>query len=408
MLVLAERLLAREGTELDDAAILAISEATGVPKEYVRLSVSRFSKEKRPSFFARVRGAFLALEPDDRRYVISGGLATMFAASLAAASSTEDRYGAFGTFALVLIGMGLWNVAISPNVRTAATAGALFGGLSFIARSLFSMLLQSEDRYHAAFLIPFVVGGALGSVLLFLIVNKNRARLGLRDPAEERQDLLTQLHNLQARLREGEQSLTFLSLDIVGSTKMKEVADPLSVEFTFTEYHRFVEMAAKRYGGRIHSTAGDGVTCAFPHPQQAYGAARFIQAGLVELNTHRNKIGAPIRLRAGIHAGTVVAPAGQDFSKINFAHVIDVSAHLQKAAPVGGIAISEAAALSLPGGPASVGSGTVEVESVRAYVWEPKPAEAAAPSGPPAFAPPPSPNPPPAPTFELTPGPESG
>jgi class 3 adenylate cyclase len=146
-------------------------------------------------------------------------------------------------------------------------------------------------------------------------------------------------------------------------------------------------MAAKRFGGRIHSTAGDGVTCAFPHPQQAYGAARFIQAGLVELNAYRNKIGIPIRLRAGIHMGTVMVPPGQDLSKVNFAHVIDVSAHLQKAAPVGGIAISEEATRELPGGPTGVGAKTIELDSVRAYVWEPRAIEPAA-GGPPSFVPP--------------------
>ena len=154
---------------------------------------------------------------------------------------------------------------------------------------------------------------------------------------------------------------------------MKQAADPLSVEFTFTEYHKFVEMIAKRYGGRLHSTAGDGLTLAFDSPGQAFGAARTIQSGIIELNTFRNKIGIPIVLRCGIHTGKVVAPDASDVTTINFADVIDISAHLQKGCPAGGIAVSSAAAALIPGGPTTVGAQTIQTDGgVRGYVWTPK------------------------------------
>src|SRR5262249_37432708 len=167
-------------------------------------------------------------------------------------------------------------------------------------------------------------------LLVFKIVDTYRAKLGLIDPVKERQELLKQLVDIQDKLRSGEQTISFLSVDIVGSTRMKQIADPLSVEFTFTEYHKFVEMIARRYGGRVHSTAGDGMTLAFDSPSQAFGAARTIQTGVIELNTFRNKIGVPIVLRCGVHTGTVMAPDASDVTTINFADVIDISAHLQK------------------------------------------------------------------------------
>jgi class 3 adenylate cyclase len=397
MLELAERLREEHGGELDDAAILAVSEACCLPAEYVRLAVSRMPERRRLGVFHRFRNAFLALEPDDRRYVISGLISALCAVNVTLASFTGDQYGVFGTVALVMLGTGLWNVVVSPNLRTAAFAGGLFGGLFFIARSVFAMALHSTDKFSAEWLIPYVLGGTLASIVAYSLVAKNRKKLGLQDPQEERQQLLRQLVEIQDKLREGEQSMTFLSLDVVGSTKMKEVADPLNVEFTFTEYHNFVEMAARRFGGRVHSTAGDGVTCAFPHPQQAFSAARFIQAGLVELNAFRNKIGVPIRLRAGIHTGTVMAPSAQDITKISFAHVIDVAAHLQKACPPGGIAVSEDAAQKLPGGMGAIGKDCVEAQGVKGVVWQPRALEmpAAAASPPVSEAPPPlaSPNP---------------
>ena len=54
------------------------------------------------------------------------------------------------------------------------------------------------------------------------------------------------------------------------------------------------------------------------------------------------------------------------------AHVIDVAAHLQKVCPPGGIAVSDAAALHLPGGPASVGVEKVRAADVAGTIWLPK------------------------------------
>lgn len=387
MLLLAERLREQHGGELDDAAIQAVAEACQVPIEYVRVAVARLPEQRRHGPLTSVRQAFLTLEPETRQAVISGFLATDGALMEAAKAKTGDQYGIFLMLMLGFIGMGLWNVSLAKDTRSASISGAVFGGLFFASNSIFALLMSLPTQISGALVIPFTLIGALVGIIAQKVVGRFRGRLGLKDPLEERQELLRQLHDLQTKLRSGEQSLTFLSLDVVGSTKMKEQADPLSVEFTFTEYHKFVEVAVRRYGGRVHSTAGDGITCAFEHPQQAFAAARNIQAGIIELNTFRNKIGTPIVLRAGIHSGTVMVPPGQDITKINFAHVIDVAAHIQKVCPQGGIVVSEPAAAYLPGGPAMVGEQTVEASDVRARVWQPRTMPAA-----PAAAPLPRPD----------------
>lgn len=373
MLVLAERLRESKGGELDDSAILAVAEATGASTDYVRLALRMLPEKRKHGLGHQIRNAFLALEPDVRRYVISGVLAAIAANMSAMAARFGDQYGLFGALDLIFVGMGLWNICVAKDSRTAAVSGALFGGTFFLAKSLFGLILQSEGGQHSALLVPFVLGGALIAFIAHRIVDRNRAKLGLKDPVRERQDLLRQLVDLQDKLRSGEESMTFLSLDVVGSTRMKADSDPLSIEFTFNEYHNFVETITKRYGGRLHSTAGDGVTCAFHHPQHAFACARNIQAGLVELNTHRNKLGIPIVLRAGIHTGAVIAPQPGEIQSVNFAHVIDVAAHLQKVCPPGGIAISREAANSVPGGPAAIGSDQICVQDVEAVVWQPRP-----------------------------------
>jgi class 3 adenylate cyclase len=67
-----------------------------------------------------------------------------------------------------------------------------------------------------------------------------------------------------------------------------------------------------------------------------------------------------------------VLPEAGDVQSVNFANVIDVAAHIQKACPPGGIAVSEAAATQLPGGPSSVGSEWVETPESKGVVWLPR------------------------------------
>lgn len=374
ILVLAERLRDTHGGVLDDAAIQAVAEATSAPAEYVRLA-TRLLPEKRQSFFQRIYGAILSLEPDVRRHVISASLGTLCGLLLGAAHKTGQEF--FNTLMLIGVGMAFWNISVSKDTRTAAISGGLFGGVFFVATSLFEFLFKTTMVVPTPVLPIALVGGGIAGVILQRIVNRNRARLGLKDPVQERQEMLRQLVDLQEKLRSGEQQVTFLCADIVGSTQIKANADPLSVEFTFTEYHNYVEMVVRRYGGRVHSTAGDGVICAFDHPQQAFGAARATQSGLVELNTFRNKVGTPIVLRVSVHTGEVVAPDLTDIKSVNFAHVIDVASHLQRECPPGGIVVSVDAAKHLPGGPDGIGRDRVSSQGVDAAVWLPPQARVA-------------------------------
>ena len=381
MLALAERLRAANGGSLDDNAVQAVAEATGAPVEYVRLAVKLRSEEKTDSFLARLRTQYLTLDPHIRRFVFSGASATLCALFSVAANRIQYALGSnttvsspgslLGIVALVWLTLGFYNACMARDPKTGAATGAVFGTGFFAAHELFTFLLglPASHSWGAFLIVPMALLGAAVGLGLQRITDRYRKPLGLRDPLRERQDLLRQLVELQERLKSGEQSCTFLSIDIVGSTRMKADADPLAVEFTFNEYHGFVERTVRRYGGRVHSTAGDGVTAAFDHPQAALGAAKNVQAGLLELNTFRNKLGESIVLRQGIHTGTVVAPDSEDVTTLEFSSVIDLAAHLQKAAPPNGIAVSERACVHIPGGASTVGTERIVVSGVEATVW---------------------------------------
>jgi class 3 adenylate cyclase len=380
MLVLAERLREANGGELDESAIQAVAEATGAPVEYVRLAVKLRSEKEKKSFLANIRSQYRLLEPHTRRYVLSGAAAASSALLLAldqlvskiTITHLESNYGIFAMLATITIGLGIYNVVLSRDSKTAALSGAVLAGGMFLMKSVFSLVFAIRTHVDPALFSVFSALGAAGGIGLRHFADKYRNRLGLKDPAKERQDLLKQLNHLQDKLTSGRQYMTFLSVDIVGSTRMKEGADPLAVEYTFGEYQEFVARISQKYGGRVHSTAGDGLICAFENPQHGFAAAKNIQAGIFELNALRNRLGVPLALRIGIHSGAVIPPQTGDVTSVNFSHVIDIASHLQKLAPSGGIVVSDAAVAQIAGGASSVGTERVQVMDIAASVWIPR------------------------------------
>lgn len=390
----AAHTLRETGRQLDEAALLAIAERTNAPLDFVRVVLSSHPENAKASPIERLKTSFISLEPNARRLVASAASGTLVGmleglrglSDSSAKTAFSNSGGFIGILSVVAITLGIYNVCLSRDSRTATLAGAIFSGLAYAMFVAMRMVLGLSAASPAPFLW-LSLAGAFGGFVVHRLVGKYHRQLGIKDPVSERQELLRQLVEIQDKLRSGEQGVAFLSVDIVGSTKLKQSADPLSVEFTFNEYHRYADSIARKHLGRVHSTAGDGITMAFDHPRNAYQAARNLIAGLIELNTFRNKIGKPIEVRCGIHAGTVTAPDAGDIRSLNFASVIDIAAHLQKEAPVGGIAISEYAAAHVPGGVDAIGTERLEVSGVSAVIWAAKSIAA----GMPHSAPPPPP-----------------
>lgn len=373
MLDLADRLVEQHGGRLDDSAIAAVAEATGADLDYVRLALTARAQRRKEGLLSRVRASFLGMEPSVRTYVGSSYLAALTGVAGVLGKLFGDQYGLGGMFQLVCGALMVYLVGMARNERTAVVAGGTFGALYIVASAFMGALLRVPGmRIVPIELLLYAAGGAVVGLVAHRTVKKHRNRFGLKDPVAERQQLLHQLVEIQDKLKEAEQHLAFLSADIVGSTQLKTQSDPLAVEFTFTEYHKFVDMVVRKHGGTVHSTAGDGVTCAFPQPAQAFAAGKNLQAGLAEFNAFRNRIGSPIRLRVGIHTGTVRTPHKDDVRSVNFSEVIDVAAHIQKHCPVGSVAISELAAATVPGGAGAIAQEWIEVQSVRVAVWSPR------------------------------------
>ncbi len=380
-LQLADRMREVSGEDLDSGDYFAISEATGVSEEYLRFFEQDQRAGPKHNFLDRLRTQFFALDSDTRRYVSSGLLATLFSLLLAVgfkldtitSAGLHSNYSVFQSISFVVGLAAIYNAAVSKSAKSAAIIGGIFGGMSFILGSIFAMVLFIRElEFPPSLTVVCGVGAAIVATFSHLIAHIGKKKTVSLDRNSARQDLLKQLVDLQDHLREGQQAATFLSLDVVGSTKMKLDKDPLAIEFTFTEYHNYVARIAEKHFGNVHSTAGDGITVAFDNPQNAFNAARQIQTGLVEFNAFRNKIETPLQLRAGIHSGQVVAPEAGNMSSINFASVIDIAAHLQKECPIGGVAISDAASTGMNGGMTAIGTERVCVHDTWATVWKRK------------------------------------
>ncbi len=236
-------------------------------------------------------------------------------------------------------------LARSPG-RATATAGAFAAGW-FVAS------LVPLGGFGPAFVfepVRLMLGAmSLGFVLVLgalvgagATVQRREAREG-RLQRNDGATLVAEMLEIQWRLEEDATSVTVLVVDAAKSTAMKVGADPLDVEYSFREYQMWIAEVCAGFGGRIHSVAGDGAVVAFADATAAMGASRRLQTAVARFNEKVNRLPKPFRLRLGLHAGRVAG----DLNDVQFTEVIDIAAHVEEIAPVGGIAATAAVVTSL-------------------------------------------------------------
>lgn len=190
-------------------------------------------------------------------------------------------------------------------------------------------------------LLSFFLGwGVYIGTGVFLSHSENAGR-----PETEfsRAALLDQLFTLQHQLESHKQHRAFLSVDVAGSSAMKQNAPELAVEYSFVQFRSWVEEVVRACGGEMHSAAGDGLMCHFFTDRDAVRAARRLQEEIPRFNAEKNRLPLPFRIRCGISTGDVPIEAGTPLGYIQSV-VIDRAAALQKAADAGDIVISAGAA----------------------------------------------------------------
>jgi class 3 adenylate cyclase len=130
---------------------------------------------------------------------------------------------------------------------------------------------------------------------------------------------------------------TFLSIDIVNSTKLKEGEDSLKVLQTFQAFHRYI---AEHITGSLASVfSGDGVMSLYDAPRKAVATAINILSGLKQFNKEESSLRRYLNVRVGINTGVLLLDDVKDLGRIA-ERDIDIAGHLQKYGRPGALLIS--------------------------------------------------------------------
>lgn len=132
---------------------------------------------------------------------------------------------------------------------------------------------------------------------------------------------------------------TFMSLDIVGSTKLKEGVDSIAVVDSFKAFHGYVSAFIT---GSVSSVfSGDGVMCLFKTPQEAVDAGLAILRNLETFNRHKSRLKRYLNVRVGVNTGMILYEEKKELGKYT-ERTIDIAGHFQKYGEPGQLLVSRA------------------------------------------------------------------
>ncbi len=175
--------------------------------------------------------------------------------------------------------------------------------------------------------------GFMAAVIYLVSLKRDLARLR-REGVPNEASVVAELMEVRDRLAAASVKVYVMAVDVVGSTKMKDRADPLLAEFSFRSFQSWTASIAAKHGGKVDAMTGDGAILAFGTGQQALSCTLDLQSSMADFNATKNRLATPFRTRVSLHAGLVVG----ELDKVQFAEVIDIAAHVEKLSPVGGFA----------------------------------------------------------------------
>lgn len=194
----------------------------------------------------------------------------------------------------------------------------------------------------------------------------------LRRKEAERDKLLREFSKAKQRLEKTKQRLAFLSVDIVGSTRIKVGQDRLLSERLFREYRYMLEQIFKRYRYRAASWTPDGVMVCFPQSDLGCAAAKELLKKLPEFNQEKNPLDFSIQVRCGLNAGEVYYDGSTPLELLSD-RVLDITGHLQKYAHPDSLLVTEEIFQQLRD-KKDFSIGDREVDGYKVFEWSKAPA----------------------------------
>src|SRR5258708_4373277 len=122
---------------------------------------------------------------------------------------------------------------------------------------------------------------------------------------------------------------TFVSIDVVDSTVLKNGENEQDIIYTFLSYHKLVRELSYTHHGEIITISGDGVMCRFERADDAAVAVQSILMELPAFNKRQNRLSRPFALRLGVNTGHVYESQSLNPGQL-ISHTIDVAAKLQQ------------------------------------------------------------------------------
>jgi class 3 adenylate cyclase/tetratricopeptide (TPR) repeat protein len=139
--------------------------------------------------------------------------------------------------------------------------------------------------------------------------------------------------------------ITVLFADLAGFTARAEMMDPEDVAALLDPYHAHLKNELERFGGTVEKFIGDAVMAIFGAPvTHEDDAERAVRAGLAIRDWALEE---GIELRIGINTGEALVTLGarpEEGQAMAAGDVVNTTARLQSAAPLGGILIGEKSA----------------------------------------------------------------
>jgi class 3 adenylate cyclase len=154
-----------------------------------------------------------------------------------------------------------------------------------------------------------------------------------------RQELLKLFAETKRKLDSMGREVAFLSVDVVGSTAMKQSEDSASVQYDFDEYRKLVENVLKARGALKSAWTPDGVMVCFSTLDEAIQAGKDIIRSLVSFNRDIKLMKQDFTVRCGVNAGYVHFDDAAPLETISD-RVIDIAGHMQKYAEPNTVAVA--------------------------------------------------------------------
>jgi class 3 adenylate cyclase len=156
----------------------------------------------------------------------------------------------------------------------------------------------------------------------------------------DHQELLRIFAETKRKLDALGRDLAFLSVDIVGSTQMKQNEEPAAIQHDFIEYRKLVERVFARCRMLKAAWTPDGVMACFPSVNDAVQAGKDIIRELGLFNRTVKLIKTDFSVRCGVNAGFVYFDETTPLETMAD-RVIDVAGHMQKYADPNTVAVAQ-------------------------------------------------------------------